>query len=240
MSARYWAVVPAAGAGTRMGADRPKQYLQVAGKRVIEHALDTLGANPQIAGVVVVLAAGDPWWPALGYRNSQVTTTVGGQERCHSVLRGLTALGRRAGDADWVLVHDAARPCLSQVDLNALIDTIGDGPVGGLLGVPVGDTLKRVSQCGEVQETVSRERLWRALTPQMFRLAPLQRALQRCLREGVTPTDECQAIERCAAPGSARPRIVEGAPTNIKVTRAGDLDIVTQYFSRRGEPIAHG
>jgi len=237
MSAAYWAVVPAAGVGRRMGAQRPKQYLEVAGKQVIEHTLDGLRAHPRIAAVVVVVAAGDPWWERVAVPAGKRTITApGGPERCHSVRNGLEVLAGMAADDDWVLVHDAARPCLAASDVDALIGAVGEADCGGLLGVPVGDTLKRVAEDGTVRATVPRDGLWRALTPQMFRLRPLRQALERCVAEGVVPTDECEAMERFAgASGAGRPRMVEGAPTNIKVTRAGDLALVEQYFAGRAE-----
>lgn len=226
----FWAVVPAAGMGTRMGSDIPKQYLKLGDHTVLEHVISRLGNHPRISGVVVALAQDDPYWPELRPEcSAALYTTTGGAERCHSVLNALNALPEEAVADDWVLVHDAARPCLRSADLDLLLDTLVQHPIGGLLGLPVADTMKRTDDEGRVIETVSRENLWRALTPQMFRLGPLRTALQQVLDHGYLVTDEASAMEYCGY----RPLMVEGHSDNIKITRPEDLALAELYLSRQ-------
>jgi len=223
---RHWAVVPAAGKGARMGADRPKQYLELAGRSVLEHTLARLLDEPRIAGIVVALAVDDDYGRTLIARaGPRVSATVGGTERCHSVLNGLDALPGSAAD-DWVLVHDAARPCLRRADLACLIDTLAADPCGGILAVPVRDTLKRCASDGRIEHTVDRNQLWHALTPQMFRLRVLREALRGALAAERLVTDEAQAIELAGFV----PRVVEGHADNIKITRPEDLPLADHYL----------
>ena len=171
MSERCWAVVPAAGVGRRMGGEVPKQYLELLGRKVIDHSLQRLLDHPRIEAAYVALAETDDEWAGTEHAgDARVVRVAGGVERCHSVLNALHALAAHAAADDWVLVHDAARPCLSAADLDHLIRQLTDHPVGGLLGIPVQDTLKRVSADSAVEETVPRRDLWQAYTPQMFRL----------------------------------------------------------------------
>jgi len=230
MNERCWAVVPAAGVGRRMGGEIPKQYLPLPGGLVIELSLRRLLAHPRVAGVLVALAPDDPWWPATAHADDpRVVRVEGGEERCHSVLNALDHLQGRADERDWVLVHDAARPCLRAADLERLIDRLWRDPVGGLLGVPVHDTIKRLSPSGEVEATVPRERLWHAFTPQMFRLGALRQALQAALRDGRLVTDDASAMELAGQ----RPRLIEGHPDNLKITRTGDLELARFYLDRQ-------
>lgn len=226
MTAHFWLVIPAAGVGARMAADRPKQYLQLAGRCILEHTLDCFLDHPGLRGVVVSLAEDDPFWPNLACsRDSRIYRAPGGAERADSVLNGLLRLGELGADEqDWVLVHDAARPNLSVGDLDLLLAELADDPVGGLLAVPARDTLKRVGRDGRVRETIDRSVVWQAYTPQMFRLGALHRALAEALVSDVTVTDEASAIEWA---GQA-PRLIEGRADNIKVTRPEDL----QYLER--------
>lgn len=226
---RLWAVVPAAGKGSRMGADRPKQYLELAGRSVLEHTLRRLLAEPRLAGVVVAFAADDAEGPRIvGRLGARVRATLGGAERCHSVLNGLDALP--AADAgDWVLVHDAARPCLRQADLGRLIDSLLGDACGGILAVPVRDTLKRCAADGAIEHTVDRARLWHALTPQMFRLGVLRSALRAAIEGGRLVTDEAQAVELAGGV----PRVVEGHADNIKITRPEDLPLAEHYLENQ-------
>jgi 2-C-methyl-D-erythritol 4-phosphate cytidylyltransferase len=227
----YWAVVPAAGAGTRMGAELPKQYLPLAGKTVIEHTLDALLSCAALSGIVVVVAADDARWPgvAANYRDQPLTAVTGGVERCHSVLNGLEHLAQQAQPDDWVLVHDAARPCLRPADVTTLIETLAGDAHGGLLGVPVADTMKRVNAQQQVTATVERNGLWHALTPQMFRIAQLRAALQDAIDSNVLVTDEATAMERV---GHA-PRMVQGHRDNIKITLPADLPLAAFYLQAR-------
>ncbi len=223
---RIWAVVPAAGKGARMGADRPKQYLELAGRTVLEHTLLRLLDESRIAGIVVALAAHDTLGQAIVARlGARVVMTVGGAERCHSVLNGLDAVPQATAD-DWALVHDAARPCLRAGDLAALIEQLAGNPCGGILAVPVRDTLKRCAPDGTIEHTVDRNQLWHALTPQMFRLSVLRAALRAALTAQRLVTDEAQAIELAGYV----PRVVEGHADNIKITRPEDLPLADYYL----------
>ncbi len=230
----YWAVLPAAGVGRRMGGPVPKQYLQLAGRSVIEHALSRLLEHPRIQAVAVVLGHEDGWWSDTGFASHpRVIRAPGGAERCHSVLNGLAALDGRAGKRDWVLVHDAARPCIRRPDIDRLMDELADHPVGGLLGVPVRDTMKRTDSHRVVQETVAREYLWHAFTPQMFRYAMLRGALQSALDRGGMVTDEASAMELAGL----APIMLECHDDNIKVTRPGDLALAELYLQRQEDEL---
>lgn len=217
----FWALIPAAGVGSRMAADRPKQYLELAGQTIIEHTLACFLDHPQLLGVVVSLAADDPYWPHLACAaDPRIRRATGGRERADSVLGGLRRLGELGAQArDWVLVHDAARPNLARTDLDLLLAELADDPVGGLLAVPARDTLKRVGSDGRVLETVDRALIWQAYTPQMFRLAELQQALGDALLAGANITDEASALEWMGR----SPRLIEGRGDNLKVTRPEDL-----------------
>lgn len=218
----FWVVIPAAGIGARMQSDRPKQYLPLAGRTLIEHTLDCFLGQPGLKGLVVCLAHDDPWWPNLACANdTRIQRAQGGSERADSVLAGLEMLlNNGAGTEDWVLVHDAARPNLAQSDLVKLLATLADDAVGGLLAVPVRDTLKRADAAGRVASTPDRSLFWQAYTPQMFRLGALHNALEQALASGVTITDEASAMEYAGL----APLLVEGRSDNIKVTRPEDLE----------------
>lgn len=220
MENRFWVVVPAAGSARRMGAAVPKQYLPLAGRTVIEWSLAPFLAHERAAGIVVALAEHDPRWSQTTLASREkVATTIGGAERMDSVLAGLRALQDRAAPDDWVLVHDAARPCLSALDLGRLLTELNGDAVGGLLAAPVVDTLKLADDGGRVAQTVPREKLWRALTPQMFRRDLLQRALQSAQAKGIAVTDEAQAVEALGL----QPKLVAGDADNIKITLPEDL-----------------
>lgn len=226
---KYWAVIPAAGVGKRMQADRPKQYLELHGRTVLEHTLARFLDHPQISGVVVALTEGDPYWQELAITHPKLSVAPGGKERCHSVLNALQVLRQRADESDWVLVHDAARPCLRREDLNHLIDVLSPHPVGGLLGLPLADTVKRTGADDTVIETVPREHLWRALTPQMFRLGELHEAVDAALKNNRLVTDDASAMELA---GKA-PKMVEGHGDNIKITRPQDLALAQLYLAQQ-------
>lgn len=226
-------VVPAAGSARRMGGSRPKQYLPLAGRTVIEWSLAPFLAHARTAAIVVVLADQDLRWPQTTLAGeSKIATTVGGAERMDSVLAGLRALQDRAAPDDWVLVHDAARPCLSATDLDRLLNELNDDPVGGLLAAPVVDTLKRADDGSRVSQTVPREKLWRALTPQMFRRDILQRALEEALARGFAVTDEAQAVEALGL----QPKLVAGDPDNLKITLPEDLPRAERILQSRSAP----
>lgn len=222
-AARHWAVIAAAGQGERMSAGLPKQYLKLCGRTLLENSLYPFLNCPRLSGVVVVIAPGDSRWQELACaRESRVRTARGGPERMHSVLNGLQTLTHEARPDDWVLVHDAARPCLARDDLERLMATLEHDPVGGILAVPIGDTLKRAAADAEhIDATVDRVSLWAAQTPQMFRFALLERALRGAVESGQPVTDEAAAVEALGK----QPRLVEGSVGNIKVTRADDLKL---------------
>ncbi len=227
----FWAVIPAAGVGARMAADRPKQYLQLGGRTILEHTLGCFLDHPSLKGLVVSLASDDPYWPNLACATDpRIQRADGGSQRSGSVLNALlqlNALG--ADDDDWVLVHDAARPNLSRDDLDKLLAELAHDPVGGLLAVPARDTLKRADKHGRVLETVDRSLVWQAYTPQMFRLGALHRALADSLVADAVITDEASAMEWS---GQA-PRLVEGRADNIKVTRPEDLEWLRLRWANR-------
>jgi len=227
---RRWAVVPAAGRGERYGGRAPKQYERILGRHVLSWTLAALLAERSIRRVVVAIAAGDRRFGRLDEASdARVQACPGGAERSISVANALEALAGEARDEDWVLVHDAARPCLQAADLRALIDGVGRDPVGGLLAVPVGETLKRAGSNGRVERTVSRDGLWRAMTPQMFRYGLLKRALALCTDRERSVTDEAAAIEAMGL----RPRLVRGRGDNIKITHPEDRGLAAAILAAR-------
>jgi len=224
----FWCVVPAAGRGTRVGGDCPKQYLPLAGRALILHTLERLAAHPRIAGLLVTLGSSDAHWPGIeSMHGKQVLTAVGGVERSDSVLAGLDALSNDVKADDFVLVHDAARPCVRQADISRLIElcTTVDG---GLLGAPLRDTLKRADDASRSMATEPRDERWRAFTPQMFRRGQLSAALRDSAAHGVKVGDEAMAMEQA---GFA-PLLVEGAEDNIKVTTAADFALAEFLLAR--------
>ncbi len=229
---RCWGIVPAAGVGSRMAAAVPKQYLLLAGRPVIDYTVERLLLHPRIDGVYVAVSATDDYWETTEFaRHPDVVSVVGGTERVHSVQNSLAALAPAAAPGDWVLVHDAARPCVRRADISNLIDALVDQPVGGLLGMPVRDTMKRAAADARVAETVDRRHLWHAFTPQMFRLGMLHDALASAVAAGVVVTDESSAVEMA---GYA-PLLVEGHPDNIKITRPADLQLAAYYLAAQAE-----
>lgn len=230
-SVSHWVVIPAAGIGRRMDSDRPKQYLEIAGRSLIELALRHFLEHPRVRGVVVALDPEDAYWPGLGIQGANPLTTVaGGSQRAHSVLNALDRLAEQAQAHDWVLVHDAARPCLTRTDLDRLLAALEADPVGGILASPVHDTIKRAYPSRRIASTVDREVLWHAHTPQMFRLGALRFALRGCLDTGRRVTDEASAIEHLGLP----PRLVRGRSDNIKVTRPEDLALARYLLDHQG------
>lgn len=227
---KLWLVIPAAGAGKRMLSARPKQYLSLRGSLILDLAISSVADHIALAGCVVAISPDDPWWQETkASQDDRVTCCQGGRERADSVLSGLESLKQQANPDDWVLVHDAARPCLHPDDLNRMLTQLNENQVGGLLAAPVTDTLKKADP-GEssVQETVDRNHLWRALTPQMFRYGILKSALEASLSAGRTVTDESSAVEQ----SGYFPCIVEGRPDNIKVTVPADLALADFVLSR--------
>jgi 2-C-methyl-D-erythritol 4-phosphate cytidylyltransferase len=213
-----------------MGSSIPKQYLPLGDSLVIEHTLERLLAHPSIRGVLVAISPGDGWWESTRFCSSlRVRQVSGGAKRCHSVLNALKQLTQLAAPDDWVLVHDAARPCLSGSDIDRLVGELSGHPVGGLLAVPLHDTVKRADASGQVVETLPREQLWRAFTPQMFRLEALRMALEQALEQGFEVTDEARAMELAGF----SPLLVEGRGDNIKITRPEDLALAAFYLEQQ-------
>ena len=236
---RVWAIVPAAGRGERFTASAPglgaKQYAPLLGATVLEWSLRALLAEPRVHAVVVALAADDAEWPGVAAKlqSPKLRTTIGGVNRQDTVANGLDALAEEAAAGDWVLVHDAARPCLNATDLGALLDAVGAGAArpagaaasaGAVLAAPIVDTVKR--ELGDHVATVDRQGLWRALTPQVFAFAELRHALKEASLAGIAVTDEAQAVERLGL----RPTLVQGSPFNVKVTRPEDLIVAARVL----------
>jgi len=227
VTARIWAVLPAAGRGTRFGGEVPKQYLEAAGKPLIAHALDALLSHRRIEGAMVALAADDARWPGwTSLHGKPVLRCVGGGERADSVLAALHALPDDIDEDALILVHDAARPNLRAVDLDRLIETATAHADGAILGAPVRDTLKRADADARIVATAPRSALWRAFTPQAFRRGALTAALERARADGVVVTDEAMAMERMGT----HPALVEGREDNLKVTTPADLRLMELLF----------
>src|SRR5881396_1460356 len=225
MTARYFGLVPAAGSGSRFGADVLKQYSPLAGKPMLHHSIGRLLAVPEVEIAFVVLAPGDTEfrmhdWTAFGNRLAPLY--CGGASRRDSVLNGVIAAASLVDPNDWMLVHDAVRPCLGKAELRRLIDEAGKDEVGGILAVPVADTLKRADDEHRIVATEPRDGLWRAQTPQMFR----QGMLLRALRESAHATDEASAVEALGY----KPKLVEGSTKNMKITFAADLEIAERLL----------
>ncbi|MCH4197002.1 MAG: 2-C-methyl-D-erythritol 4-phosphate cytidylyltransferase [Serratia liquefaciens] len=220
------AVLPAAGIGSRMQADCPKQYLTIGHQTILEHAIHALLRHPRISQVIVAIGPDDQQFHQLPIaQDPRVQATIGGQQRADSVMAGL----QLAGEAKWVLVHDAARPCLHADDLDRLLVITEHSDVGGILAAPVRDTMKRAEPGhGAISHTVERQDLWHALTPQLFPLALLKQCLQRALDDGATVTDEASALEHCGY----HPLLVNGRSDNIKVTRPEDLALAAFYLTQ--------
>jgi len=230
-SPRFWLIVPAAGIGQRMQAECPKQYLRINSRFILDITLSRLLDSGLFSGCMVPLNAADHWWPDTdASKDDRIQSCGGGAERADSVLSALHALEEQVSADDWVLVHDAARPCVHPADLKNLVSTLSDHPVGGLLAAPVADTLKKAGpgQLPDVIGTVDRSQLWRALTPQMFRYSMLVSALEAALKEGQSVTDESSAMEF----SGNMPVLVEGRPDNIKITVPADLDLAGFILSR--------
>lgn len=226
-NSRIWAVIPAAGTGSRFGGKLAKQYLPLGDKTVIEHSINTLLTRSDITAIAVALHKDDEVFSSLACASDpRVLRTNGGSERASSVAQALMALDE-ADDADWVLVHDAARPCVSQHDIQQLLELGCAHAVGAILASPMVDTVKRSDKSGDIAETLDRNELWRALTPQLFRFGELRDALSYCRERQFAVTDEASAIEYCGR----RPLLVEGSYRNIKITYPDDLTIAEVFLS---------
>lgn len=222
------AVLPAAGNGSRMQVDRPKQYLNIGNKTILEHTLDALFQHPRIRKAIIAISPDDDYFQTLPLASDpRIQVVQGGRQRADSVLAGL----QQVQGVEWVLVHDAARPCLHPDDLSRLLELTSQSDVGGILAAPVRDTMKRGNAQGDIEHTVERNALWHALTPQLFPLMLLKDSLERALSEGAEITDEASALEFCGY----HPQIVSGRADNIKVTRPEDLALAEFYLTRNLE-----
>jgi len=231
-TARIHALIPAAGRGTRYGGAMLKQYLPVCGKAVLAHSIRAFQFHPLIAGITVVLSEDDQLFEsAVGSLTAAVETVTGGETRAQSVRNGLRFIMENYPDSDLVLVHDAARPCLSPECLDNLLEEGMKSADGAILAIPVGDTLKKEGDNSEIAATVDRSRLWAAQTPQLFRVGALAKAIDTAQAEGCELTDESSAMELVGA----RPKLVMGSAANIKVTHPGDLVIAEAWLRRNGQ-----
>lgn len=228
-SPHYWVIIPAAGTGARMGTETPKQYLKLHNKAVIEYSLNSFLSykHPEFRKIVVALQQNDSYWPGLNLsHHTKIMAAIGGTERCLSVLNGLIALKNQAHDDDWVLVHDAARPCLHHSDIDKLIAHLKDHSVGGILATPLRDTIKQTHDNKHISCTLDRNTLWRAFTPQMFRYGLIRDALQSAMNKNQLVTDEASAIELLGE----KPLLIEGRCDNIKITEPDDLKLAEFYL----------
>lgn len=232
-SNRCWGVIPAAGVGVRMATNMPKQYLPLHGSTVLEHSLAALLGSAGIESVVVAVHPDDGRPADMAcLRNPRVKLTYGGATRCDSVLAALSALAEIASPEDWVLVHDAARPCVSPMHIEALMKTVMANSVGGVLAQSVVDTVKRAGKNGQVLETLDRDALWLAQTPQMFRLGLLKSAIEDAMAAGLAITDEASAMEY-----AGHPVILQaGSSSNLKITVPEDL-LLAEYYLRRSDTV---
>lgn len=228
---RYHLIIPAAGSGRRFAASLPKQYAKLGSSTVIEHALAPFEDDVDCASITVAVATDDDRWAAIAARHARIHAVTGGEQRAHSVRNALRSLAGQVGGEDWVFVHDAARPCLTADDLAKLKYALRDHPVGGLLAVPLADTLKRETGVGEasVETTIDRAGLWRAATPQAFRIGVLLPALDAALEARQVPTDESQAVEWAGH----HPRLIAGRADNLKVTTPEDLTLASAILAAR-------
>ena len=232
-SDNLWAIVPAAGIGSRMQAKIPKQYLSLHGKTVIEHTLQRLISHSSIKGIIVAIAKHDTYWQTLSFENSAIYTVTGGSNRAESVLNALHKLATLVSDNPWALVHDAVRPCLRHHDIDRMISHLNSHPVGGILGMPISDTIKRTNACCVITDTIERQGLWRAATPQMFHLQALTHALETAKQKNIVVTDEASAM----AIMGLKAKMIAGYEDNIKITLPQDLalaDLFLQHQEKGG------
>ncbi len=230
--AKVWAIVPAAGIGSRMAADRPKQYLQIGDRTIIQLTLERLCACDEIDSVVLGLCVDDAWWPPLKFSHPKLVAIVkGGKERAHTVLNGLKYITDNGGAQDGVLVHDAVRPCVRIADIQRLLQINDEN--GAILALPINDTVKRASQSGTIGETVSRDHLWRAMTPQYFPVRALQHSLNESIKQGHLATDESAAMER----SGFQPKLVACAADNLKITHPDDLPLAKTILDAQSSQI---
>lgn len=232
---RCWVVVPAAGVGRRMGSHIPKQYLELSGQTVLLHTLKRLAGCPGISGLFLGVSATDPYWQEIWQEISHESSWLklvcdGGAERADTVSRVLDAMAGRVEQDDWVLVHDAVRPCVSHQDIEKLMHVASEHD-GGLLGRPISDTVKMADSQNRVKKTIARDGLWAAQTPQMFRYGELRQALLEAKEKGLVITDEASAMELAGF----QPLMVQGSSDNIKITVPGDLELAELFIQKQRE-----
>ncbi|MBV35927.1 MAG: 2-C-methyl-D-erythritol 4-phosphate cytidylyltransferase [Rickettsiales bacterium] len=228
-SERIWAVIPAAGIGARMNSDIPKQYLKIEDKTILEYSVNRFLEHSKIYKVVVALSPKDTYWEELPFAdNPRVLTTTGGKDRVDSVKAALTFIRENeAAEADWVMVHDAARPCLSSRHIDDLITSKETSPDGAILAVGAIDTIKQANKRQTIEKTIDRETVWLAQTPQFFSLRTLSNAIDNALNEGQTITDEASAMEFAGY----HPSLVIGSRKNLKITEQEDLLLASIWLS---------
>ncbi len=230
----YWAIIPAAGIGARMQNTTPKQYLILNNKEIIVHSINELLSANIFSKIMVALAPTDKHFAKLNIaNNNHIITTIGGDQRYNSVLNSIKAIQKTQQYSlnDWVLVHDAARPCLNKQDIALLINKLQDDAIGGILGYPASDTIKIVDQQSNIQSTPDRSNLWHAVTPQMFRMGVLLESLEYCIKHNIAVTDEASAVENLGY----NPKIFNGSVGNIKVTTQEDMLLAEYYLQQTKE-----
>jgi len=225
---RLWVVIPAAGIGKRMGVDIPKQYITVCDKAIIEHTVEKFTSRNDLQGILVALSNSDQHWSTLELsENNKITTVTGGEERYKSVYNALCSLKNKAGDDDWILVHDAVRPCITTSEIDQFIADLDHlNGIGGILALPCFETMKKANTNHEIEETIDRKFIWHAQTPQMFRYKKLFLAIEKIMNENIFITDEAMAMELAGY----KPMLIQGTHSNIKITDQNDLKYLESFL----------
>ncbi|MBK68950.1 MAG: 2-C-methyl-D-erythritol 4-phosphate cytidylyltransferase [Legionellales bacterium] len=225
---RLWVVIPAAGIGKRMGVDIPKQYITVCDKAIIEHTVEKFTSRNDLQGILVALSNSDQHWSTLELsKNNKITTVTGGEERYKSVYNALCSLKNKADDDDWILVHDAVRPCITTSEIDQFIADLDHlNGIGGILALPCFETMKKANTNHEIEETIDRKFIWHAQTPQMFRYKKLFLAIEKIMNENIFITDEAMAMELAGY----KPILIQGTHSNIKITDQNDLKYLESFL----------
>ena len=225
---RLWVVIPAAGIGKRMGVDIPKQYITVCDKAIIEHTVEKFTSRNDLQGILVILSNSDQHWSTLELsKNNKITTVTGGEERYKSVYNALCSLKNKADDDDWILVHDAVRPCITTSEIDQFIADLDHlNGIGGILALPCFETMKKANTNHEIEETIDRKFIWHAQTPQMFRYKKLFLAIEKIMNENIFITDEAMAMELAGY----KPILIQGTHSNIKITDQNDLKYLESFL----------
>tara|TARA_B100001540_G_scaffold26399_1_gene21872 strand:- start:479 stop:1183 length:705 start_codon:yes stop_codon:yes gene_type:complete len=225
---RLWVVIPAAGIGKRMGVDIPKQYITVCDKAIIEHTVEKFTSRNDLQGILVALSNSDQHWSTLELsKNNKITTVTGGEERYKSVYNALCSLKNKADDDDWILVHDAVRPCITTSEIDQFIADLDHlNGIGGILALPCFETMKKANTNHEIEETIDRKFIWHAQTPQMFRYKKLFLAIEKIMNENIFITDEAMAMELAGY----KPMLIQGTHSNIKITDQNDLKYLESFL----------